>query len=155
MIWFLAVGFEYFDGLRPETQSFNSAISHYKEIQEVSKVASGKESACQCRRNQFNPLSGKIPHAMQRLSPSARTTAPVLQSTGAATAEPTCCNDWSPHTLSLCCNKRSHYSEKPVHHNWRVAPAHCNQRKVRATTKTKKQRKWISNNKKERDPKVA
>ena len=29
---------------------------------------SAKESACQCRRHGFNPWSGKIPHAAERLS---------------------------------------------------------------------------------------
>ena len=26
----------------------------------------------------------------------------------------------------MLCNKRSHCSEKPKHHDWRVAPTHCN-----------------------------
>ena len=30
----------------------------------------GKESACQCRRHGFDPWSGKIPHAVEQLSPS-------------------------------------------------------------------------------------
>ena len=29
---------------------------------------SGKESACQCRRQEFDPWSGKIPHATEQLS---------------------------------------------------------------------------------------
>ena len=39
---------------------------------------SDKESACQCRRHRFDPWSGKIPHAMEQLSPCATTTEPVL-----------------------------------------------------------------------------
>ena len=31
---------------------------------------SGKESICQCRSHEFNPWSGKIPHAAELLSPS-------------------------------------------------------------------------------------
>ena len=34
---------------------------------------SGKESACQCKRHRFDPWSGKIPHAMDQLSPCATT----------------------------------------------------------------------------------
>ena len=33
----------------------------------------------------------------------------------------------SPHTLEpVLCKKRSYHTEKPVHHNWRVAPTHLN-----------------------------
>ena len=40
--------------------------------------------------------------------------------------EPTNCNYGSPHALQpMLCNKRSHSNEKPVHRNWRGAPAHC------------------------------
>ena len=35
---------------------------------------SGKESACQCRGNRFNPQSGKIPQTTWQLSPWATTT---------------------------------------------------------------------------------
>ena len=49
---------------------------------------SGKESPCRCRRHEFDPQSGKIPHAKGRLSPWATTTEPVLHSPGAAAAEP-------------------------------------------------------------------
>ena len=39
---------------------------------------SGGESTCQCRGNRFYPSSGKIPRAMEQLSPSAMTAEPVL-----------------------------------------------------------------------------
>ena len=39
---------------------------------------SGKESACQCRRHRFDPLSGRIPQATEWLSPCATTIEPVL-----------------------------------------------------------------------------
>ena len=32
-------------------------------LEGLSWLLSGKESACQCRRCEFNPWSGKIPHA--------------------------------------------------------------------------------------------
>ena len=51
---------------------------------------SGKESACQCRRHEFNPQSEKIPHVMEQLSPCTTTTEPVLWNPGAASTEPTC-----------------------------------------------------------------
>ena len=39
---------------------------------------SGKEFACQYRGHVFDPWSGKIPHAMEQLSPWATTIEPVL-----------------------------------------------------------------------------
>ena len=48
----------------------------------------GKESACQCRRHRFDPLSKKIPHASEQLSLCTTTVEPVLWSLGATTAEP-------------------------------------------------------------------
>ena len=39
---------------------------------------SGWESACQCRGHGFEPWSGKIPHAMEQLSPGTTTTEPAL-----------------------------------------------------------------------------
>ena len=50
----------------------------------LSRWFSGWESTCQCRGYGFDPWSGKIPHAVEQLSPWATTT------------EPTCCNYWSP-----------------------------------------------------------
>ena len=67
------------------------------------------------RRHGFHPWSGKIPRAVEQLSPFARTTEPVLKSLGAATTEPTCCKDQSPRALEpVLCNQRSHHSEKPA-----------------------------------------
>ena len=51
---------------------------------------------CLCVR--FKPWSGKIPHAVEQLSPCATTT------------EPTCLEP-------VLHNKRSHCNEKPAHHN--------------------------------------
>ena len=48
---------------------------------------SGKESACQCRKHEFNPRSGKIPQAAEQLGPGATAIEPVLWSLGAATTE--------------------------------------------------------------------
>ena len=83
----------------------------------------GQESACQCRAQGFDPWSWNIPHAMGQLSPCT-TTEPMLlsldavtaephalQGPGVATAEPACCNYWSPQAYSLC---------SPLH--WRVVP---------------------------------
>ena len=39
---------------------------------------SGQELACQCRGWGFNPWSGKIPRAVEQLSPGATTTEPAL-----------------------------------------------------------------------------
>ena len=44
-----------------------------------------------------------------------------------STLEPASCNHWSPLTLEpMLCNKKSLCNEKPLHHNWKVAPACCN-----------------------------
>ena len=51
----------------------------------------------QCRRHEFNPWSGKIPNAMEQLSLCTTTIEAALPSLGAATTEPTCHNQWSPH----------------------------------------------------------
>ena len=47
----------------------------------------GKESACQCRRQGFNPWFMKIPYTVEQLRLYTTTTEPVLWSRGAATAE--------------------------------------------------------------------
>ena len=39
---------------------------------------SGKESACQGRGHGFEPWFGKIPHAVEQLSPCTTTTEPAL-----------------------------------------------------------------------------
>ena len=76
---------------------------------------SGKESACQCREHGFNLWSRKIPHATEQLS-----LWPQLLSLSSKA--------WETQLLkSVClqpvlCSKRSHFSEKPVQHSWRVAP---------------------------------
>ena len=49
-------------------------------IQELPWWLSGKESACQCRGQRFDPRSGKIPHALEQESPCTTTIEPVLQS---------------------------------------------------------------------------
>ena len=56
---------------------------------------SGKEPTCQCRRQGFNPRSGKIPLAVEQLSPGVTTIEPALQSPGATTTE-------APMPESLC-----------------------------------------------------
>ena len=75
---------------------------------------SGKESACQCRRHRFYPWSRKILLSVEQLSPCTTTAEPVLQSLGAATAE--------PNALETVLHKRNHHHEKPAHHNQTKAP---------------------------------
>ena len=36
-----------------------------------------EESTCQCKGHEFNPWSGKTPHAMEQLSPCATTSEPT------------------------------------------------------------------------------
>ena len=45
---------------------------------ELSWWLSGKESACQCKRQGFDPWSEKIPHAMEQLRLCATIIEPVL-----------------------------------------------------------------------------
>ena len=84
---------------------------------------SDKEPTCHCRGHGFDPWSGKNPQAVEQLRSCATTTEPLLQSLGAATAEPTCHSYGGPCTLEpVLCNKRSHFNEKPAHCNHRVDP---------------------------------
>ena len=50
-------------------------------------MLSGKESAYQCRRREFSPWSGEIPHAVEQLSLRATDIEPVLQSLGTTATE--------------------------------------------------------------------
>ena len=59
----------------------------YKGLLQLPWRLSGKESACQCRRPEFDPWPGKISHAAEQLSPCATTTESVLWSLGATAAE--------------------------------------------------------------------
>ena len=63
----------------------NLLIQELRENEGLLLWLSGRESACQCRRDGFNPWSGKTPHATGQLSPRATST------------DPTCCDYWSPH----------------------------------------------------------
>ena len=56
---------------------------------------SGKESTCWYRRHGSNPWWGKIPQAVEILSPYSTTIESVLQRPGGTTTEHTCCNYWS------------------------------------------------------------
>ena len=82
---------------------------------------SGKESACQFKRQRFNPWSRKIPHAAEQLSLCA------------TTSEPACSNHWSPQ--AVLCGKWGHRREKPMHHN---------QRKAHTAGKTQHRQKLIT-----------
>ena len=68
-----------------------SSFPHYQISQELFTGfwwLSGKEFACQCRRQGFVPWSGKMTRAMEQLSLCATTIEPVLWSWGATTTEP-------------------------------------------------------------------
>ena len=75
-----------------------TSLSHLKKLTELPWWRSGWESACQCRGHGFEPWSGRIPHAAERLGPWATTTEP-------ARLEP------------VLRNKRGHGSERPAHRN--------------------------------------
>ena len=78
---------------------------------------SGWESACQCRGHGFEPWSGKIPHAAERLGPWATTTEPVR--------------------LELVLhNKIGRDSERPVHRDEEWPPLTATGESPRTETKT-------------------
>ena len=60
-----------------------------------------RNPTCQCREHRFDPWSGKIPRVMEQLSLCA------------TTAEPACCNYWSPGSLKpVLRSQRSHCNGK-------------------------------------------
>ena len=69
--------------------------SHRKQSSGLSWWLSNGESACQYRRHGFDPLSRKIPHAVEQLSQFFSTIEPVLWSLGAAATAPWYCSYWS------------------------------------------------------------
>ena len=93
-------------------QIFKTQILKQKELRQFAgppRCLSGKESVCQCKRIEFDPWSGKIPHAMEQLSPCATTIGPVLR------------NKWGPCKENPCTAMKSGpYSpqlEKSPHSN--------------------------------------
>ena len=78
---------------------------------------SGWESACRCRGHGFEPWSGKIPHAAERLGPWATITEP-------ARPEP------------VLRNKRGHDSERPAHRDGEWPPLATTRESPRTETKT-------------------
>ena len=72
-----------------------------------------KNPPSNCRGHRFYPWSRKIPHAARH---SARE--PQLLDPGAPTTEA-----WAPKPVVHC-------SEKPLHHNWRVASSPCDYQRL-------------------------
>ena len=79
---------------------------------------SGWESACQCRGHGFEPWSGRISHAAERLGPWATIAEP-------ARLEP------------VLCNKRGHDSERPAHRDQEWPPLAATRESPRTETKTR------------------
>ena len=101
------------------------------------KQCSDLKSTCHCRRPSFDPWSGKISPAMEQLSQCVTTIEPLLESPGAAAAEPMCGNYRSPHAPEPTLhNKRSHFNKKPTQSNSRVALLAAAKENARAATKT-------------------
>ena len=113
--------------IRRSSDLFSSKITATKWHQ-LNKIwglqwwINGKESVGQRRRHGFNPWPGRTAHAAEHRSLCITAIESVLQSLGAATTDARL-----PRAVLL--NKRSLGNEKPMHHTWRVAPAHHNQRK--------------------------
>ena len=89
----------------------------------------------------LEPWSGKIPHAVEQLSPCAATTEPVLWSLWATTTEPTCHNYWSPRTYNLCSTREATAmrslctATKSSPHSPQLEKARTQQRKPNAAKK--------------------
>ena len=83
---------------------------------------SGWESACQCRGHGFEPWSGKIPRAAERLGPWATAAEP-------ARLEP------------VLHDGRGHDSERPAHHDEEWPPLAAARESPRTETKTQHSQK--------------
>ena len=103
----------------PEEEEREKGIKNvFKEIVGLPWWHSGEESTCQCRGQGFYLWSGKIPHAVEQLSP-------CLAHNWACTLEPASHNYWARepqllkpvHLEPVLHNKRSHHNEKPAHCN--------------------------------------
>ena len=105
-------------GLGEERRTQASGHSFPNTIPGLPWWRSGEESSCQCRGHRFEPWSGKIPHAVEQLSPCAATTEPMLWSPRTTTTEAHVPQLLQPlHLEPVLRNKRSHCSEKPTHRN--------------------------------------
>ena len=98
-----------------------------KTVQELPCWLSGKESACQCRRHEFSPWSGKIPHPAEQLSLCLGAQEPQLLSPQA--------------TLPKPFRLRAHTLQQGKPPQWdapqlELSPALHNQRKAHAAVKT-------------------
>ena len=81
-------------------------------------------------------LRGSEAHAPQLLIPCSTARKPEPRRPRVAPTE--------AHTLEpVLCNKRSHLSEKPMHHNWRAIPHLLQLEKAPGATKTQHSQKWI------------
>ena len=90
---------------------------YLKNVRGLRWWRSGWESACQCRGHRFEPWSGKIPHAAERLGPWATITEP-------ARLEP------------VLRNKRGRDSERPAHRDEEWPPLAATRESPRTETKT-------------------
>ena len=101
---------------------------------------SRKKSPFQCRRHEFNPLSGKIPCAICRGA-----TESMCHNCWACALEPRNRSYGSPHALApVLHNERSHRSEKSARCNLWATPAHHNYRRDWASVKTRHNQKEIN-----------
>ena len=91
--------------------------TYFKSTQGLPWWRSGWESACQCRGHGFEPWSGKIPHAAERLGPWATIAKPVR-------LEP------------VLRNKRGRDSERPAHRDEEWPPLAATRESRRTETKT-------------------
>ena len=98
---------------------------------------SGWESACQCRGHGFDPWSGKIPRAVERLSLCAPNTEPVSHNYVLQLLKPA-------HLEPVLRNRRGHSSEEPPHRKEEWPPLAATGESPRTATKTQCSQKSIN-----------
>lgn len=95
---------------------------------------SGEDSACRYRGHSFDSWSGKIPPALEQLSPCATTLSPRTKALQVTTTEPVL-HLLKPVSLDLCSAARRHRNEKPADHQREALHASTKTHEVRYINK--------------------
>ena len=103
--------------LKSKQTVMNNTITEIKNTLGIPWWRTGWESACQCRGHEFEPWSGKIPHAAEQLGPWATITEPA-------------------HLEPVLHNKRGRDSERPAHRDEEWPPLATTRESPRTETKT-------------------
>ena len=91
----------------------------------LSWLLCGKESTCQCRRQEFDSWSGKIPHVMGQLNPCATTMSLCSRAQELQLVSSRITNVEAHVPRAQACNKRSHHL-RSLSTAAEINPACCN-----------------------------